>query len=61
MQWTPIKVTSHLTISMRGQRETGKIQSNNYHHWNCGPSLTGKTESVSLIFMHQTHRNVKNR
>ena len=31
---------------MRGQRGTGKIQRNNYHHRSCGPSLTGKTLSV---------------
>ena len=49
------KVTFHLTISMRGQRTKGKIQRNNYHHGNCGPSLTGKTMSVFLIFMHGTH------
>ena len=34
-----LKATSHLTISMRGQHEMGKIQRNNYHHWCCGPSL----------------------
>ena len=45
---------------MQRQRATGKIQRNNYHHGNCGPSLTGKTSSVSLIFMHGTHRNVRN-
>ena len=28
---------------------------------NCGPSLTGKTMSVFLIFKQGTHRNVKNR
>ena len=56
-----LKATSHLTISMHGQRETGKIQSNDYHHGNCGPSLTGKTSSVSLIFTQWTHRNVKSR
>ena len=55
------KGTSQLTISMPGQRETGKIQRNNYHHWNCGPSLTAKTSSVSLIVTHPRHRNVKNR
>ena len=33
---------------MRGQRETGKIQGNNYHHGNCGPSLTSKTSWVPL-------------
>ena len=32
-----------------------------YHHGSCGPSLTGKTSLVSLIFTHGTHRNVKNR
>ena len=32
--------TSHLTITMRGQRETCKNQRNNYHHGNRGPSLT---------------------
>ena len=46
---------------MRGQRATGKIQRNNYHHGSCGPSLTGKTMSVFLIFTQGTHRNVKNR
>ena len=56
-----LKATSHSTISMRGQRERGKIQKNYYHHRNCGPSLTGKTSSLSLIFTHQTHKNVKNR
>ena len=56
-----LKATFHLTISMRGQRATCKIQRNNYHHWNCGPSLVGKTSSVSLILTHGTHRNVKNR
>ena len=35
---------------MRGQRATGKIQRNNYHHGSYGPFLTGKTSSVSLIF-----------
>ena len=53
--------TFHLTISMRGQRATGKIRRNNYHHGNCGPSLTGKTMSVFVIFTQGTHRNVKNR
>ena len=43
-----VKATSHLAISMRGQRATGKIQKNNYHHDSCVPSLTGKTSSVSL-------------
>ena len=54
-----LKATFHLTISMRGQRATGKIQRNNYHHGSCGPSLTGKTMSVFLIFTQGTHRNVK--
>ena len=56
-----LKATFHLTISMRGERATGKIQRNNYHHGSCGPSLTGKTMSVFLIFTQGTHRNVKNR
>ena len=56
-----LKATFHLTIFMRGQRATGKIQRNNYHHVSCGLSLTGKTSSVSLIFTQGTHRNVKNR
>ena len=56
-----VKATFHLTISMRGQRATGKIQRNNYHHGSCGPSLTGKRMSVFLIFTQGTHRNVKNR
>ena len=57
----PINATFHLTIFMRGQRAKGKIQRNNYHHGSCGLSLTGKTSSASLIFTHETHRNVKNR
>ena len=56
-----VRATSHLTISMSGQRETGKIQRNNYHYGNCGQSLTGNTLSLPLIFTYQTHRNVKNR
>ena len=56
-----VKGTFHLTISMRGQRATGEIQRNNYHYGRCGPSLTGKTSSVSLIVTHGTHRNVKHR
>ena len=56
-----MKATFHLTISMRGQRATCKIQRNNYHHGSCVPSLTGKTMSVFLIFTQGTHRNVKNR
>ena len=55
------RATFHLMIFMRGQRATGKIQRNNYHHGNCGSSFTGKTSSVSLILTHRTHRNVKNR
>ena len=39
---------------------TCKIQRNDYRHGSCGPTLTGKTSSVSLIFTHGTHRNVKN-
>ena len=45
---------------MRGQRATGKIQRNNYHHGSCGPSLTGKAMSVFLIFTQGKHQNVKN-
>ena len=56
-----LKATFHLTIAMRRQRATGKIQRNDYHHGSCGPSLTGKTSSVFLIFTQGTHRNVKNR
>ena len=56
-----VKATFHLTISMRGERATYKIQRNNYHHGSCGPSLTGKTMSVFLIFTQGTYRNVKNR
>ena len=37
-----LRATFHLTISMRGQRATGKIQRNNYHHGSWGPSLTDK-------------------
>ena len=55
-----IKATFHLTISMCGQRATGKIQKNNYHHGSCGPSSTGNTSLVSSIFTHGTHRNVEN-
>ena len=39
---------------MRGQRATDKIQRNNYHHGSCGPSLTGETTSVFLIFTQGT-------
>ena len=35
-----IKATFHLAISMCEQCATGKIQMNNYHQGNCGPSLT---------------------
>ena len=56
-----IKATFHLTICMGGQSATGKIQWNNYRHESCGPSLTDKTSSVSLMFTQGTHRNVKNR
>ena len=55
-----IKDTSHLTIFVRGTRAKGKFQMNDYHHWNSRPSLSGRTSSVSLIFTHPTHRNVKN-
>ena len=55
------KATFHLTIFVRGERATGKIQRNNCHHGSCGSSLTCETSSVSLIFTHGTHRNVKNR
>ena len=57
----PLKATFHLTIFMRGQHATGKIQRNNYHHGSCGLPLTGKTTSVILIFTHRRYRNVKNR
>ena len=40
-----------LTISMCGQRATGKIQTNNYHHGSCGSSLMGKTMFVFLILI----------
>ena len=43
------------------QLATGKIHRNNYHHGSRGPSLTGKTMSLFLIFRQGTHRNVKNR
>ena len=56
-----LKATFHLTISIRGQRASGKIQRNNYHHGSCGTFLTSKTMSVFLIFTQGTHRNVKNR
>ena len=62
VEWeVALKATFHLTISMRGQRATGKIRRNNYRHGSCGPPLTGKTMSVFLIFTQGTHRNVKNR
>ena len=60
-KYCTLKATFHLTISMRGQRATGKIQKNNYHHGSFGTSLTSKTSSVSFIFAQGTHRNVKNR
>ena len=57
-----VKATSHLTIDFHAwQRETGRIQRDDYHHGNWGPSLTGKTWPVSLIFTHRTHRDVKTR
>ena len=56
-----MKATFHLTISVGGQRAMGKIQRNDYHHGSYGPSLTGKTTSVFLIFTQGTHQNVKNR
>ena len=59
--WSHLKTTFHLTISMRGQRATGKSQRNNYHHGSCRPSLTGKTMSVFLMFTKGMHWNVKNR
>ena len=37
----PLEATFHVTISMRAQRATGKIQSNNYHHGSCGFSFNG--------------------
>ena len=40
-------VTSRLTRCLLAKC---KIQRNNYHHGNGGPSLTGKTSSVPLIF-----------
>ena len=49
--WQSFKATFHLTISMRGERVTGKIQRNNYHHGSCGPSLTGKT-MVDVFDLH---------
>ena len=58
---TSVKATFYLTIFMRGERATGKIQRNNCHHGSCGTSLTSKPSSVSLIFTQGTHRNVKNR
>ena len=52
-----VTASSHLTISMLGQRARGKIQRNNYYHESCGPSLTSKMSSVYLIFTHGTHQN----
>ena len=34
-----LKATFYLTISMRGQCATGKIQRNHYHRGSCGPFL----------------------
>ena len=48
------EATFHLTISMRGERATGKIQRNNYYHGSCEPSLTGKTTSVLKATSHST-------
>ena len=45
-----LKVTSHLTTSMCGQRATGKIQRNDYHHGHCWSALTGKKSSVGFDF-----------
>ena len=62
VEWeVALKATFHSTISMRGQRATGKIQKNSYHHESCGPSLTTKTMSMFLIFTQGTLWNVKNR
>ena len=47
-----LKATFHLTIFIRGERATGKIQRNNCHHGSCGSSLTCQTSLVSLIFTH---------
>ena len=60
-QLQQLRLLFYLTISMRGQRATGKIQRNDYHHGSCGPFLKRKTMSVFLIFMHGTRLNVKNR
>ena len=48
-----LKATFQLTISLLGQRATGKIQRNSYHHGSCGPTLTGKTSSVFLMVLGQ--------
>ena len=55
MPVSAFKATFYLTISMRGQRATGKLQRNNYNHGSCGPSVTGKTSSV--IFTHRTNEH----
>ena len=47
-----VKATFHLTISMRGQRATGKIQRNNYHHGSWGPSLKPGLHIVVTIAEH---------
>ena len=44
--WKLLSEKQPLTISMRGQRATGKIRRNNDHHGSCGPSLMGKMIGV---------------
>ena len=52
MAWSFLMATSHLTISMRGQRKTAKIQRKNCHQRNCGMSLTGETYVVRVFDLH---------
>ena len=53
--WRGSYFSQFLWISMCWwQHSMGKIQSNNYHHGSCGPSLFGKTFSVSSIFTYWT-------
>ena len=44
---------------MRGMRDKGKIQRNNYQYGQRGPSFAGRTSSVSLIAYLHTRRIVE--
>ena len=54
------KATSHLTIFVPGMRAKANLEIITITG-TAGPCLTGRTSSVSLIFTHLSHQNVKNR